>query len=172
MYCKYCGAELEDGTAVCPSCGATLQQAEEPAGELLEEAAVTEPAEEPADEAPAQEPAEEPAAQPVRGYEEASQSAYGTYQQPAAAPQAQPEQTNVLAILGLVFAFLFPLVGLILSILGKKKAAEMGGSGESLAKAGLIISIILLVIEVGSGIIAFVGPLAFGLFGMLLGAGA
>ena len=37
MICKYCFAELEDGTAVCPICGKEL---EEPAEEVKQEEAV------------------------------------------------------------------------------------------------------------------------------------
>ena len=48
---------------------------------------------------------------------------------------------NICAILGLVFAFLIPLAGLILSCIGLKKPKYHG-----LAVAGLVISIIFIVI--------------------------
>ena len=51
-------------------------------------------------------------------------------------------KTNVLAIVGFIFAFLMPIVGLICSIIGKNKADEYGGNGKGLATAGIIISIV------------------------------
>ncbi|MBR5082517.1 MAG: FHA domain-containing protein [Bacteroidales bacterium] len=60
----------------------------------------------------------------------------------------EPEQsgTNVFAILGFVFAFLVSPLGLIFSIIGLSKAKKMGGKQKGLAIAGLIISIISLVV--------------------------
>lgn len=64
---------------------------------------------------------------------------------PYTPPVAEP---NVLAILGLIFAFLMPVAGLVLSILGKSRARELNGNGETIAKAGIIISVIYLAIAV------------------------
>ncbi len=63
-----------------------------------------------------------------------------------------PPKTNTLAIIGFIFAFIMPLVGLICSILGRKNAAECGGNGRGLATAGLIISIVWMAIALISGI--------------------
>jgi len=76
------------------------------------------------------------------------------YQQPLApAPGDYPGKT--LGIVGLVFAFVFALVGLILSIiaLNQSKAA---GYQNTPAKVGLIISIIVLALYVVWIIIAVV----------------
>ncbi len=85
-------------------------------------------------------------------------------------PQAQPQQTtyvyqqqpaqqtNIYAILGLVFAFLFPVVGLILSIIGLNKSKEMNGEGHGLALAGLIVSIV----EMAIALIAIIIVVALG----------
>lgn len=67
--------------------------------------------------------------------------------QPQLLPQTAAKSGNALAILGFVFAFLFPLTiaGLICSILGfvkAKKGASLGG----LALAGIIISSVILFI--------------------------
>lgn len=51
-------------------------------------------------------------------------------------------KTNVLAIVGFVLSFLFAIAGLICSILGRKEADKMGGSGRNLATAGIVISIV------------------------------
>ncbi len=57
-----------------------------------------------------------------------------------AAPVTQAPGTSTMAILGLVFAFIVPLIGIILSIIGIKDTAPGKKSGRGLALAGLIIS--------------------------------
>ncbi|MDR2524119.1 MAG: DUF4190 domain-containing protein [Candidatus Nomurabacteria bacterium] len=52
------------------------------------------------------------------------------------------KSTNTMAILGLIFAFIFPIVGLILSIVAKGQIKKTGEGGSGLATAGLIISIV------------------------------
>lgn len=51
-----------------------------------------------------------------------------------------------MAILGLIFAFMIPLLGLIFSIMGINKAKEMNGDGRSLALAGIGVSIVFMVV--------------------------
>lgn len=64
---------------------------------------------------------------------------------------------SILAIFGIIFAFAMPLVGLILCIIALKKIKESGSSDyKALAKAGLIISIILLALLIGLTIIVIV----------------
>lgn len=80
---------------------------------------------------------------------------------PAAPPQALPppsSKTNTMAILGFIFAFLFPIVGLILSIIGLNQAKARNEHGKELALAGLIISIVFMCLFV---FIMFLGALSF-----------
>lgn len=59
----------------------------------------------------------------------------------------QQNQTNGLAIVGLILPIVMPqfsIMGLILSIVGLVKSREMGGSGKGLAIAGIIVSVIVL----------------------------
>ena len=65
-----------------------------------------------------------------------------------AAPQSSG--SNAFAILGFIFAFipLLSVLGLIFSIVGLAKAKKMGGKQKGLAIAGLIISIISVVIAI------------------------
>ncbi len=73
--------------------------------------------------------------------------AYG--QQPGYPPQGaygQPSSTPGLAIAGLVLAFLFWPVGLVLSIVALAKSKQNGGKG--LAVAGLVVSILALIVTV------------------------
>ncbi len=58
------------------------------------------------------------------------------------------KKTNVLAIVGFIFAFIMPIVGLICSIIGRNKAPECGGNGKGLATAGIVISVVWMVLVI------------------------
>ena len=51
------------------------------------------------------------------------------------------QQKNTQAILGFIFAFIIPIVGLVLSIIGLNKSKTNGGVGRGMAIAGIVISI-------------------------------
>ena len=76
------------------------------------------------------------------GYPDASQpqpyGAYGAYQPPPAYPVAAP--TNTMAILSLIFAFVFAPLGLVFGFVAKSQIKTSGESGDGLALAGIIIS--------------------------------
>ena len=57
------------------------------------------------------------------------------------------QRPNTVALLGFVFAFLSPIVGLILSIIGLKKAKEFNGLGKGYAIAGIIISVVSMILS-------------------------
>jgi asparagine N-glycosylation enzyme membrane subunit Stt3 len=96
----------------------------------------------------------------VSQYQSAPPPGYPTEQQPAyGQPGYQPQKTNTMAILGLVFAFVFSPLGVIFSAIGLKQIKERREGGRGLALAGLIISIISIVIAI-IAIIAFVTVLA------------
>ncbi|MCL2570121.1 MAG: hypothetical protein FWE16_02850 [Firmicutes bacterium] len=63
-------------------------------------------------------------------------------------PFPPPPPQNGMAIAGLILAFIFPLLGLIFSILGLNKAKQMNGEGHGLAMAGLVISIVYMIINI------------------------
>ena len=65
---------------------------------------------------------------------------YGQKQQVYRQPASQ--KTNTLALVGFILSFFVPIVGLILSIIGKKQIKETGEGGNGLATAGIIISAI------------------------------
>ena len=54
----------------------------------------------------------------------------------------QNNETNVLAIVGFILSFFIAIAGLICSIIGYRKAAELNGKGKGLALAGILISAI------------------------------
>lgn len=62
----------------------------------------------------------------------------------ATANQSSAQQSNVFAYVGFIFSFPIPLVGLILSIIGRTKAASYNDDGKGLSLAGIIISSIIL----------------------------
>lgn len=63
-------------------------------------------------------------------------------------PMMHPQATSGLAIAGFVCAFLCSILGLILSIMAKSEIAKSNGrlGGEGLATAGIVISIVGMVI--------------------------
>ena len=56
------------------------------------------------------------------------------------------EEQNILAIVGFILSFFIAIAGLICSIIGYKNAPQFGGKGKGLALAGIIISIVSMVI--------------------------
>jgi type II secretory pathway pseudopilin PulG len=60
--------------------------------------------------------------------------------------QASENKTNTLAIVGLIFSILLPLLGFILSIISLNQIKKRGEDGKSLAIAGIIISSMFMVI--------------------------
>jgi hypothetical protein len=84
------------------------------------------------------------------------QGGYG-YPQPYAAPQ-----TNTMAILGLVFAFVFPPLGVVFGFMGRNQIKRTGEGGDGLALAGIIVGgiftaiivlyIIFIVVIIGAAI--------------------
>ena len=72
------------------------------------------------------------------------QSAYPAAGYPAAAPGYYPPapasaSTNTMAILSLVFAFVFSPLGIVFGHMAKKQIKASGEQGEGLATAGMIV---------------------------------
>jgi hypothetical protein len=94
----------------------------------------------------------------------------GPYQYPPPAqvypagyvPVGYVRQTNTMAILSLVFAFVFPIAGIILGHMAKKEIRRTGEEGDGLATAGLVIS------YVHSGLYAVVLLIFCGIWGFAL----
>lgn len=87
------------------------------------------------------------------------QNSYGY--QPQYPQNWQPRPTNTLAILALIFAFLFAPLGIIFGHIARGQIKRTGEDGDALALAGLIIGYIFTAI----GVLAVVAWIAFwGLF--------
>ncbi|MGE3284883.1 MAG: DUF4190 domain-containing protein [Pseudonocardia sp.] len=67
----------------------------------------------------------------------------GAYQ-----PGYQPAATNTMAILSLIFAFVFAPAGIVFGFIARRQIRETGEQGDGLALAGLILSIAFTVIFV------------------------
>ena len=76
------------------------------------------------------------------------------YEQPYGGPPVgyAPQKTNTMAILGLVFAFVFSPLGIVFSAVGLSQIKQRREGGRGLAITGLVLSIVFLLIS-----IAFVG---------------
>jgi preprotein translocase subunit SecG len=87
---------------------------------------------------------------------------------PAPAPSMGPAPVadgKTLGIVGLVLAFVFPLAGLIVSIIAKNQS-KAAGVENTPAKIGLILSIVFLILGIIIGIIYGIAAAA------LIGSGA
>jgi len=105
-----------------------------------------------------------PGDQPPYGQPGYAQQPYG--QQPYGAPGYGPTyvpvatQTNTMAILALVFAFIFAPASIVLGHIAKKQIRQTGEQGEGLATAGLVLGYVFTglwaLFCVGYGVIALV----------------
>jgi hypothetical protein len=70
-----------------------------------------------------------------------------------------PAPTNTLAILALIFAFLFPIAGVICGHIARSQIKRTGEGGDGLALAGLILGYALtglIVLFVAAYVIFFI----------------
>ena len=164
MFCPKCGTQVPDGVKFCPTCGNLMQAAPQEPAPQVQEPVYQEPAPQ------VQEPVyQQPVYQQPVYQEPAPTPAYNNiYQEPAPQPQynAAPVDDNgastpilILGIVGLATSFLpylVSIVGIIISAIARGKAknykatfGELFGKakvGANLAKAGLIISIIMTIL--------------------------
>ena len=75
-------------------------------------------------------------------------------------PEKVMPQTNLLAVLSLVFAFLFNIVGLILGIISLKQIKNTGEQGKGIAIAGIVISAISIFITILTILLLSLGVIA------------
>ncbi|MFU8852991.1 DUF4190 domain-containing protein [Micromonospora sp. SL1-18] len=90
----------------------------------------------------------------------APQPPYGQYGPPGEGPRPPGGGPNVLAILALVFAFVFAPAGIVLGHLAKRQIRQTGEEGEQLASWGLILSYIFTAI----GLLACCGWIALAIW--------
>ena len=115
MYCKNCGSIVDQGAQFCRACGARDDPEE-----------------------PMQEPAQKAEPVSVQNAQVAPRTVY--VQSP---PTPAPPQSNEMAIIGFALSFVMPLLGLIFSVIGLKKA-KSGAPNRGFAVAGVAISAVYL----------------------------
>ncbi len=81
-------------------------------------------------------------------------------------PQQHQRPTETMAVLALVFAFVFPLLGIVFGVVARKNIRQNGNNGQGLATAGFWIGIVFTSLGV-LGVIAYVVLIA-----ALVGSGA
>ncbi|MCH4850830.1 DUF4854 domain-containing protein [Bifidobacterium pseudolongum] len=107
---------------------------------------------------PAQQPYGAPQAEPTQAfdYSQQGQQPYGGQIPPQIPPQEpmagygapqNNDKWNGLVIAGFVCAFLVPIVGLILSIIGMVQINKNGGKSKGMAIAGIIVSVVVMVLN-------------------------
>lgn len=174
MFCSNCGKEVDDAAVKCPYCGESISDAAntvtEPAAETPAVEDIAPETNAAADATDAGSTASDGGQQAQgqyqgqygqgygqygQGYGQYGQGygqygqGYNPYEQGYNQYQYQPPQKkgeNGMAIAGLVLAFFFPLVGLILSCLGLKQSKTMDDEGKGISIAGIVISSLGLVV--------------------------
>ncbi|HEY8452671.1 MAG: DUF4190 domain-containing protein [Micromonosporaceae bacterium] len=81
---------------------------------------------------------------------------------PPRAPGPPPQTGyNALAILSVIFAFLFPPLGIVFGHLAKRQIRRTGEQGDSLATAGLVIGYLVTALVLlaccGAGVVIATG---------------
>ncbi|MEJ2866513.1 DUF4190 domain-containing protein [Actinomycetospora sp. OC33-EN08] len=67
---------------------------------------------------------------------------------PAAPGQQRPSGTNVMAILAVVFAFVFSPLGIVFGVIGRRQTRRTGQPGRGLATTGLVLSVVFLLLGI------------------------
>jgi hypothetical protein len=76
------------------------------------------------------------------------------YQQAGYAPPPPPQAqgTNTMAILALIFAFVFSPLGVIFGFVGRSQIKRTGQKGKGLATAGIVLGLLFIVISIVAAI--------------------
>lgn len=85
--------------------------------------------------------------------EQPAQYGYGT------APAQRPTET--MAILAIVFAFVFPILGIVFGVIGRKNIDRNGTGGRGLATAGMWLGIVFTAL--GLIYVVFIVVVLFGM---------
>ena len=117
MFCRQCGKEVDENANFCANCGAKLEkeQAQPPVEEAVQEKGVDDVWETPVQEEIAQ--------------------ADATAEQ----PRDESVQTNDIALIGFVGAFVDPILGCVLGAIGLSRAMKRNGKGKGFSIAALAI---------------------------------
>lgn len=95
---------------------------------------------------------------PRPGYEVPAQrsSGSGPPQHPGPDTAPGPGATNTMAVLALVFAFVFSPLGVVFGILGRRQIRQTGEGGRGMATAGIWIGGISVALGIAAAVLAVV----------------
>ena len=133
MYCKKCGAQIDDDAYVCAHCGAQVRELPNEKQNI------------------SQTPPKNP--QNMENAQEEEYNRYGYFRQ----EYVPRRKNNGMAIAGFICSFFSILFGLVFSIIGKRQCEEFGDECGGLATAGIVISslkigFIVMVIVLGAAV--------------------
>ena len=153
MFCENCGAQIADGSAICPNCGAAVRVS--PAtGEAVPVAPI---------QAQPVEPVQPIYQQPVQPVYQQPAYQQPIYQQPAAGgSKALAITALILGICGLVFCWI-PVFGLLIAVAGLIVGifALKNPNGKGMGITGFVLSIVGIVIGLSYTIALFGSSSAF-----------
>ena len=153
MFCENCGAQIADGSAICPNCGAAVRVS--PAtGEAVPVAPI---------QAQPVEPVQPIYQQPVQPVYQQPAYHQPIYQQPAAGgSKALAITALILGICGLVFCWI-PVFGLLIAVAGLIVGifALKNTNGKGMGITGFVLSIVGIVIGLSYTIALFGSSSAF-----------
>ena len=147
MYCRHCGSKVGDNDMVCANCGALTEYGQRVANH---------DAIPPENNANAINPdgslnkdAYRPGGTAGQNGGSAGYQNGNYYYAPenAGYRPRENQKSNSMALAGFICSFFVSLVGFILSIIGYRKSKERNGEGRGLAIAGIIISIVSMVLS-------------------------
>lgn len=116
MYCKKCGAQIDDDAYVCAYCGTQVREFPNEKQNIP------------------QTPPKKP--QNIENAQEEEYNRYGYFRQ----EYVPRRKNNGMAIAGFICSFFSILLGLVFSIIGKRQCEEFGDECGGLATAGIVIS--------------------------------
>ncbi|MBP5774392.1 MAG: zinc-ribbon domain-containing protein [Clostridiales bacterium] len=154
MFCENCGAQIADGSAICPNCGAAVR-----VSPTTGEAVPVQPIQ-----ATPVQPVQPVYQQPVQPvYQQQPAYQQPIYQQPAAGgSKALAITALILGICGLVFCWI-PVFGLLIAVAGLIVGifALKNPNGKGMGITGFVLSIVGIVIGLSYTIALFGSSSAF-----------
>lgn len=149
MYCKKCGAQIDDDAYVCAYCGAQVRELPNEKQNISQ----TPPKNPQSVEDSLEELRYRRQQQHIENAQEEEYNRYGYFRQ----EYVPRRKNNGLAIAGFICSFFSILFGLVFSIIGKRQCEEFGDECGGLATAGIVISslkigFIVMVIVLGAAV--------------------
>ncbi len=148
MFCTRCGNQMDKNSVFCPVCG-TRADIDDPTAQQQTYSQQSYPQQQQYQQPYSQQPYQQSYQQP---YAQQPYQQQSPYQQSAYQTPKPKEESAALVVCALVFAFIIPLVGLILGIIGLVKYKR---NYRGMCVAATVISAVLIAISLAIVIPAF-----------------